>query len=123
ILDLRDAMVDQLKNPGSAEVSLAGPVISEETLWACTTCGACQEECPVYIEHVPKIVGMRSSLIESGSVEESAQGALEHLIEQSNAYGENPEIRPSWQSKALVPFKDARSQSVEWLWFIGDVAS
>lgn len=123
ILDLRDAMVDHLKNPNSPEVSLAGGVISEETLWACTTCGACQEECPVFIEHVPKIIGMRSSLVESGSVEEKAQGALENLIDQRNAYGENPDTRPKWQSKAGVRFKDARRESVDWLWFMGDVAS
>ncbi|QQK77235.1 4Fe-4S dicluster domain-containing protein [Salicibibacter cibarius] len=121
ILDLRDSMTEHLKNP--AEVALAGPVISEETLWACTTCGACQEECPVYIEHVPKIVGMRSSLIESGSVEERAQGALENLIDQRNAYGENPDKRPKWQSKAPVQFKDARREAVDWLWFMGDVTS
>jgi Fe-S oxidoreductase len=123
ILDLRDAMVDHLKNPNAYEVSLAGGVISEETLWACTTCGACQQECPVFIEHVPKIVGMRSALVESGSVEERAQGALENLIDQRNAYGEKPNARPKWQSKVGIQFKDARREPVDWLWFVGDVAS
>lgn len=123
ILDLRDAMVEHLKNPNAYEVSLAGGVISEETLWACTTCGACQQECPVFIEHVPKIVGMRSALVESGSVEERAQGALENLIDQRNAYGEKPDVRPKWQSKVGIQFKDARREPVDWLWFVGDVAS
>lgn len=123
ILDLRDAMVEHLKNPNAYEVSLAGGVISEETLWACTTCGACQQECPVFIEHVPKIVGMRSALVESGSVEERAQGALENLIDQRNAYGEKPDARPKWQSKVGIQFKDARREPVDWLWFVGDVAS
>lgn len=54
---------------------------------------------------------MRSSLVESGSVEERAQGALENLIDQRNAYGENPDTRPRWQSKAPLQFKDARREA------------
>lgn len=125
ITDLRDAMVEQINNRGTFDISIAGGggVIGEETLWACTTCGACQQECPVYIEHVPKIVGMRASLVEDGNVEARAQGALENVIDQGNAYGEHPDARPKWQSKAPVSFKDARTESVDWLWFMGDVAS
>ncbi len=43
--------------------ALLGDVISEQTLWECTTCRACMQECPVFIEHVPKIVDMRRSLV------------------------------------------------------------
>lgn len=123
ITDLRDAMNEQINNHDTFNISIAGGVIAEETLWACTTCGACQEECPVHIEHVPKIVGMRSSLLEEGKAEERAQGALENLIDQGNAYGENPDSRPKWQANVPVQFKDARTESVDWLWFMGDVAS
>lgn len=42
---------------------LAGGVIRPETLWACTTCGACEEACPVSIEHVPLIVQLRQHLV------------------------------------------------------------
>jgi Fe-S oxidoreductase/nitrate reductase gamma subunit len=41
---------------------LAGGVVSEEALWACTTCRACEEACPVVIEHVPLILGLRQNL-------------------------------------------------------------
>lgn len=53
---------------------LVGDYISPEALWACTTCGACMQECPVNIEHVPAIVGMRRSMVmmESQFTEESA---------------------------------------------------
>jgi len=42
---------------------LVGDYISPDALWACTTCGACMQECPVNIEHVPAIVGMRQALV------------------------------------------------------------
>jgi Fe-S oxidoreductase/uncharacterized membrane protein len=53
---------------------LIGDYISPDALWACTTCGACMQECPVNIEHVPAIVGMRRSMVmmESAFNDESA---------------------------------------------------
>lgn len=53
---------------------LIGDYISADALWACTTCGACMQECPVNIEHVPAIVGMRRSMVmmESAFNDESA---------------------------------------------------
>lgn len=53
---------------------LVGDYIAPEALWACTTCGACMQECPVNIEHVPAIVGMRQALVmmEASFTEESA---------------------------------------------------
>lgn len=53
---------------------LIGDYVSPDALWACTTCGACMQECPVNIEHVPAIVGMRRSMVmmESQFNEESA---------------------------------------------------
>ncbi|MDE3074802.1 MAG: 4Fe-4S dicluster domain-containing protein, partial [Chloroflexota bacterium] len=46
-----------------SERELIGGVVSTDELWDCTTCGACMEQCPVYIEHVPMIVGMRRNLV------------------------------------------------------------
>ncbi|NQW29117.1 MAG: 4Fe-4S dicluster domain-containing protein [Ignavibacteria bacterium] len=53
---------------------LVGDYVSAEALWACTTCGACMTECPVNIEHVPAIVGMRRSMVmmDSAFTDESA---------------------------------------------------
>ena len=42
---------------------LIGDYVNPDALWACTTCGACMQECPVNIEHVPAIVGMRRSMV------------------------------------------------------------
>jgi Fe-S oxidoreductase/nitrate reductase gamma subunit len=51
------------RNGEGAERELIGGVVSTEELWDCTTCGACMSQCPVYIEHVPLIVGMRRNLV------------------------------------------------------------
>lgn len=53
---------------------LIGDYVSPDALWACTTCGACMQECPVNIEHVPAIIGMRRSMVmmESSFNDESA---------------------------------------------------
>ncbi|MBL7999911.1 MAG: (Fe-S)-binding protein, partial [Candidatus Kapabacteria bacterium] len=53
---------------------LIGDYVNPDALWACTTCGACMQECPVNIEHVPAIVGMRRSMVmmESNFNEEAA---------------------------------------------------
>jgi Fe-S oxidoreductase/nitrate reductase gamma subunit len=53
---------------------LIGDYVNPDALWACTTCAACMQECPVNIEHVPAIVGMRRSMVmmESSFNEESA---------------------------------------------------
>lgn len=65
ILDLRDAIRADGRDTGP----LAGGVIRPEALWACTTCRACEEACPVAIEHVPLITGLRQNLaMEQASV-------------------------------------------------------
>ncbi|MGH6680449.1 MAG: 4Fe-4S dicluster domain-containing protein, partial [Bradyrhizobium sp.] len=74
ITDLRDHLI--AKSLGTDDRELVGGVIKEETLWACTTCRACMEVCPVHIEHVPKIVGMRRHLIEEGHVRPMLHEAL-----------------------------------------------
>src|SRR5439155_4142507 len=48
---------------GKAAMTLIGEVFSETAVWDCTTCGACMYECPVYNEHIPKLVDMRRHLV------------------------------------------------------------
>ena len=67
ILDLR-TYNDEAQGHASPLVSLVGGVIAPETLWACRSCGACQEICPVGIEHPSLIVRMRRHLVEQGDV-------------------------------------------------------
>ena len=66
--------------PADGKRPLMGGTILEETLWSCTTCGACMDQCPVLIEHVPKIMDMRRHLVldESTPAEAGGVGAAQH---------------------------------------------
>jgi Fe-S oxidoreductase/nitrate reductase gamma subunit len=102
---------------------LAGGLISADTLWSCTTCLACVEACPVGIEHVPTIVGMRRSLVDQGLVEPGLQAAFTSLAKQGNSFGQSGRTRGRWTEGLPTPIVDARRQDVDWLWFVGDFAS
>jgi Fe-S oxidoreductase len=75
---------------------LVGKVVREEELWACTTCGACEEACPVLIEYVDKIVDMRRFLVDSGRVPTSLQKPLAALEKHGNPYGKMARKRGDW---------------------------
>ncbi|NDZ97560.1 4Fe-4S dicluster domain-containing protein [Streptomyces sp. SID6673] len=74
-----------------------GAVIDTETLWSCTTCGACVEQCPVDIEHVDHILDMRryQVLIESDFPTELA-GMFKNLENKGNPWGQNSSARTNW---------------------------
>ena len=109
--------------PPGAGGLIAGGLIKAETLWACTTCLACVEACPVGIEHVPTIVGMRRSLIDRGLVEPGLQSALTSIANQGNSFGQSGRARAKWADGLPTPIRDARREDVDWLWFVGDFAS
>ncbi len=118
IMDLRDHLMSD--DPGGP---LAGNVIAEETLWACTTCRACMEVCPLHIEHVPKIVEMRRQLVEEAKVGPTLQDALANLQRGGNSLGKPPRQRARWSKDLGFKLKDARKEPVDVLWFVGDYAS
>ncbi|MET3580058.1 Fe-S oxidoreductase [Mesorhizobium robiniae] len=118
ITDMRDAL-----GGGPAAAPLVGGVISEATLWACTTCRACMEACPVEIEHLPKIIDMRRHLIDEGHVSPGLQDALSNLTRLGNSMGKPSKMRARWTRELGFPVKDARSEPVDVLWFVGDYAS
>jgi Fe-S oxidoreductase len=102
---------------------VAGGVIASETLWACTTCMACMEACPVGIEHVPAIVQMRRRLVDLGDVEPGLQSAFQGLARGGNSFGKSAKQRARWSRKLDSKPKDVRKEPAEYLWFVGDFAS
>ncbi len=102
---------------------LIGGAVSEDTLWACTACGACMAECPVLIEHVPKIVDMRRSLVmEESRFPKQAEAALRGIEAAGNPYGLPRAQRADWASGLGVPTIAERPQA-EFLYFVGCAAS
>ena len=121
ITDLRDHLIERTN--GTTQEPLLGGAIAEETLWACTTCRACMEVCPVHIEHIPKIVDMRRQLVEQARVQPMLQEALSNLQRNGNSMGKSPRLRARWTKELSFKIKDARAAPVDILWFVGDFAS
>ena len=121
VMDLRDHLIDT--GPATPRIDLLGGVIAEETLFACTTCRACMDVCPVNIEHVPKIVDMRRQLVEEGRVQPMLQEALGNLQRTGNSMGKPAKMRAKWTRDLPFKIKDARKEPVDVLWFVGDFAS
>ena len=119
ITDMRDALAD----PGRVDGPIVGGVIAPETLWACTTCRACMEACPVEIEHLPKIIDLRRTLVEQGTVSPGLQDAFMNLTNNGNSMGRPPRQRARWTKGLPFKVKDARKEPVDVLWFVGDYAS
>jgi Fe-S oxidoreductase len=103
--------------------TLVGDVISESVLWACTTCFACDQECPLFIEHVTPIVDMRRYLVIEGRMDTELQAALENFGRYGNSFGQSERMRARWTQPIQPAIKDARREPVEYLWFVGDYAS
>jgi Fe-S oxidoreductase len=93
--------------------------VLEETLWACTTCGACVEQCPVLIEHVPTIVEMRRALVlEESRMPKEAQRALESVEQRGNPFGMAADTRMRWAAGLDVPLL-ADHPDAEYLYWVG----
>jgi Fe-S oxidoreductase len=103
--------------------ALHGDTVSASELWACTTCRACMQVCPAFIEHVPAIVDMRRHLVDQGSMDKMLQDALANLGRYGNSFGQSERMRAKWTMGLQPVVKDARRDPVEYLWFVGDYAS
>ena len=122
IMDLRDHLT-AAGGEEPAQQPLAGGAIHEATLWACTTCRACMEVCPLHIEHVPKIVELRRDMVEEGKVEPMLQDALGSFQQYANSFGKAARQRARWTKGLEFKIKDARKEPVDILWFVGDFAA
>ncbi len=95
------------------------PAVLDAEVWACRTCGACQRECPVYVEHVPKIVGLRRHLVlAEGNVSEPARALLQSLDERLHAWPGSAGGREDWLEGLEVPLA-RRDGPRELLLFVG----
>jgi Fe-S oxidoreductase len=124
--DQRESLSDLIK--AEAERPLVGTeaehgVIDPEVLWACTNCGACVNECPVDIEHIDHINGMRRHqvLIESAFPQE-ATTMLNNLERRGNPWGMAEDKRLEWITELdfEVPVIDGTIPAeVEYLYWVG----
>lgn len=89
-----------LKKQLPPKVSLIGAgdaSISEEAIWDCTTCGACLQSCPVFIEQMPKLIPLRRYLVEmEARFPEELLNLFENMEGRSNPWGIAPSERGKW---------------------------
>jgi Fe-S oxidoreductase len=95
---------------------------TEEAIWACTTCGACMQACPVLIEQMPKIIKMRRFLVETEArFPEELLNLFENMEQRSNPWGIAPGERGKWVSTMEVrPFAAGET---EYLLYVGCAGS
>jgi Fe-S oxidoreductase len=93
-----------------------GDIYSEAVLWQCTTCGACENQCPVGIEHLPILIGSRRGLVSNGDAPEYLGAMYNNLERRSNIWGLGYDQRTKFvQSAALETFDPSRHDVLVWL--------
>jgi Fe-S oxidoreductase len=124
ILDLKNHLYKQGKKADEAP-ALVGNVVQEDTLWACTTCRSCMEHCPVYVEHVDKIIDLRryQVLMESKFPEELME-VFRGLEKNSNPWGLGFDSRANWVEELDVPIlSEIQGEKIDYLFFVGCIRS
>ncbi|HUV28442.1 MAG TPA: (Fe-S)-binding protein, partial [Anaerolineales bacterium] len=124
-LSPRDIMIkldSHMWHPSNGR-NMQGDVIAAEELWACTSCRACVNICPVFNDQLSSIIDMRRYLVLEGDVDPQLQDALANLGRYGNSFGKSDRMRAKWTKSFQTKIKDARREEVEYLWFVGDYAS
>ena len=107
---------------GNPHQPIVNGLVDAETLWSCTTCRACVEECPMMIEHVDAIVDMRRHLtLEKGATPNKGAEVLENLIATDNPGGFAPGGRLNWAADLNLPLFSEKG-SADVLFWVGDGA-
>jgi Fe-S oxidoreductase/nitrate reductase gamma subunit len=120
ILDLRDQLLGRGDGNGKPMV---GGIVSEDVIWSCTTCGACHQECPVFIEPIPKIVNMRRFLVmEEARFPETMQAALRGMESRGHPYQGAVPSRTAWATGLGIPLL-AEKGTAEYLYWVGCAAA
>ena len=128
VLDLKAHLFREgpalLKDPAAEpKQALYGDVITEDVLWACTSCFACEEACPVEIQPMSKLLGIRQGrVLMEGDFPETAQGAMRNVETQSNPWGLPQSERGKW-AESLGVKTLAEDADVEYLFFVGCAGS
>ena len=106
----------------------SGGIYSEDEIWSCTTCGACEEECPLLLEHIDKIVDLRRGMVDDGNVPQSLQKPLKALENRGNPYGKMEKKKADWANakefQQTCPVKTiGKSNGTDTLYFVDSITS
>ena len=121
VLNLRQSF-DGLSHSPLGQGDSITALIADDVLWSCTTCGACNESCPVGIEIYDKIIDLRRGRIEAGVVPEAAEKVIESTADRLNPYGKPSADRMAWATGLNVPVATP-DEEIELLYWIGCAGS
>lgn len=104
----------------AAEAPLIGTYISEQAVFECTTCGACEYQCPVGIQHLPVMIGLRRGAVNTGKWEDEYGARLFLNLERNgNSLGFPTSDRQRFIEKSGLPYYDGTQQYCLWLGCMG----
>jgi Fe-S oxidoreductase len=112
--------------PPAEAPALIGGIYSEDEIWSCTTCGACEQECPIGIEYIDKMVDLRRGMVDDGLVPQSLQKPLSALEKRGNPWGKLEKKRTDWVAGAgegcrVKLFE--KGERAETLYFVDSISS
>lgn len=112
-------------NGKSKDAPMIGDLISLDEIWSCTTCGACEQECPVFIEYIDKIIDMRRHLIETSQNPKTFNQILMHFEKTGNPFGKPAVKRAEWVKEIEdIPVKVLKEgDEVDVLYFVDSYGS
>ncbi|MBT8357838.1 MAG: 4Fe-4S dicluster domain-containing protein [Deltaproteobacteria bacterium] len=112
----------------AADQPLIGDIYEEDEIWSCTTCGACEQECPLGIEYIDKIVDLRRGMVDEGIVPQSLQKPLGAIEKRGNPWGKMEKKRADWTKEDGFD-QDCKvkilgkKESAEMLYFVDSITS
>ncbi len=131
-LDPRDVILDlktyreELDAGGEEKPIIADggtSVINSETMESCMACMACMDACPVEIEHLQSFTRLNRQLTDQGDVSSSMQDVFQNVMQNGNTFGDSPRNRGDWTDELDYDVPDARDETVDYLWYVGDFPS
>ncbi len=103
--------------------AVVGGILNPDTVWACTSCGWCEQACPVFIENVPRLINLRRQLVQvEASFPTELQRVFEGMERQGNPWGLGQEKRDEWEGELKLP-KWSEGGNYEYLFFVGCAGS
>ena len=125
LLEQREHIVND-EPADDALPTLVGNVISEDTLWACTTCGYCEAACPIELEHLPRFFRMRQHrVMMDGEFPHELKAVFAAYESQGNPWGLASETRADWARDLGVPVVTSAEQvkDLDYLYYVGSAES
>jgi len=123
LLDKREAI---LARRADELPPLVGNVISEDTLWACTTCGYCEHACPIQLEHLGKFFRMRQhQVMMEGAFPAELKTLFDNYESAGNPWGLPSDSRADWAKGLDVPLLESPEQAreLDYLFYVGSAQS